>query len=381
VWEEKDKRWADSFSEFSGAFASFMQDIDLYTWLSGTAGGRPIMMGKGLPLELQLYSGDQITGTPDPVDPTKLQQMVLSWQNSTQSSVTTTEHHWTAEGFFKTVDGEPTTDVWEDEAYPNGSNPYGRIPVQLFHNSRLRNTSFILPPTDLVKMNLHINRKLTDLNWRAMLSGDIMVTQGYTDEDPPMLGVDSWVDLGDNGDLKFVGPDPRVSDTVETINLFLRVFCMSRRIPESAIQAVQSGESGIKIVADQASIVDYLEARASLFRPWEQEFIRLCLFVKAYHSGESVRYEDIPAPGISYAIPRKPMDADQRDEWDRLMKLNLATPVDELMDKDPSLDSAAALKKIEDNMAINRKLNVAQGTPPAAFMYNSASEQDMMTQQ
>jgi hypothetical protein len=51
------------------------------------------------------------------------------------------------------------------------------------------------------------------------------------------------------------------------------------------------------------------------------------------------------------------------------------------MDKDPSLDSAAALKKIEDNMAINRKLNVAQGTPPAAFMYNSASEQDMMTQQ
>jgi hypothetical protein len=218
---------------------------------------------------------------------------------------------------------------------------------------------------DLVQINRAINKKATDLDWRMTLSGDVLITSGWTHADPPKIGAGSWLDLGSSGAgtpgiASFIGPDPRVTDAVATINLYLRMALQSRRIPENAIMAVQSGESGIKVVADSAALTGFRKQRANTFRPWERELIRLALFTKAIHSGMRVRYEQVPAPSVAYTMPQQPMSAERQAEWDRSHRLNITTAVDELMEREPSLTHEEAEERIAKNAEYNRR---GQATP------------------
>jgi hypothetical protein len=160
------------------------------------------------------------------------------------------------------------------------------------------------PLTSLVEMNRIVNRQQTDHHYRMILGGSMLWTKGYLGNESPNIGPDSHVQLNENGDVGFIEADPQVSALVESINNYLRLFLLSRRIPESAVMAVQSGESGIKVMADQTALADYRKDRAGLFRPWEEELIRMELFVWSIHNGRSVRWEDVP-PRPSPTLSRR----------------------------------------------------------------------------
>jgi len=134
---------------------------------------------------------------------------------------------------------------------------------------------------------------------------------------------------------------------------------MSRRIPENAIMAQQTGESGIKVVADSAALAEFVEERANLFRPWEREFIQLSLFTAAIHSGERLKLADVPMPSVSYTMPKKPMSMEEGVAWDRSHRLGLTTAVDELMEKEPSLTREEAEERIAKNTEYNRARSAA----------------------
>jgi hypothetical protein len=361
VWSEEDDpggKWAGMFSEFRDDHVAVMADADLYGWLGGTAGVRPLVTEDKGPLRYALYTRDQMSGTADAIDPAKLAQLVVAWKNGSGSARTETRHHWTEDGFFKTVDGKPHFDEWEEKAYPKGVHPYGEIPVILFHNRRPRWSCFDLAPMDLVNINRALNKKATELDWRMTLAGDVLFTKGYDSTEAPVVGAGAWINGGAEGSAEFLGPDPRVEEAVATMNEYLGKALMSRRIPENAIMARQSGESGIKVVADSAALTGFRKSRVNVLRPKEIRLIRLSLFCYAMHHGERVRsIEDVPAPSVFYTIPQQPMSADRRADWDRRIRLNLATPVDELLDLEPSLDK----KQAEERIRLNTEYNAAAG--------------------
>lgn len=350
--------WAAMFKEFQAEHVALMADAELYAFLGGTDGARPMVTADKGPLRYALYTGDQIEATADAIDPALPAQLVVSWTNSRGDSETVTKHHWTDAGFFKTVDDEPHMDEWEDAEYPGGAHPYGMIPIILIHNRLPRWSCFDLAPMDLVNINRAINKKATDLDWRMTLAGDVLFTNGYAGESAPVVGAGAWIDGGEKGTAAFIGPDPRVRDAVATINEYLSKALMSHRIPENAIMARQSGESGIKVVADSAALTGFRKKRANTLRPKEMQLIRLALFIFAMHHGKCVpRVEDVPFPSIGYTIPQQPMSADRRADWDRRIRLNIATPVDELLELEPSLSRPEA----EERIRVNTEYNAAAG--------------------
>ncbi len=363
TFEEKDRAWADMFAEWKDEHWSTMSDVDRFTLASGVTDVRPMVDSPGAPLELALYTGDQIDYDPPPSKPAKIARLVLSFRTSLEQDMGLVEQLWTPTTYERLVNGVPKFTAAEQLAFPGGVNPYGRIPHVLFHNSKPRWSLMGEPITDLVAINRTVNRQLTDHHYRMLLSGSILWTKNRVEEGKIKVGPDVHVDLGENGDIGFVEADPQVASLVESINLYLRMFFMSRRIPENAIAAVQSGESGIKIIADQTALGDYRKDRASLFGPWERELIRMELFVKAFHEGKRPRWEDVPAPSVAYQLPQEPMSAERRSDWDRAIKLGLATAADEMVERNPSMDRKAALKKIEDNLAETQRLTELARVP------------------
>jgi len=362
AWSEEDDpagKWADLFAQFKDEHIAMMADCLKYAILGGTAGARPIVVRDKGPVRYALYTGDQMEATPDAVEKAIPGQLVVSWSNGGQAASTTTRHFWTDAGFFATVDGTPSFDEWESKWYPNGAHPYERIPVVLFHAQRPRWSCFAQPPMDLVRVNRAINKKATDLDWRMTLAGDILVTDSWTEATPPVVGAGAHIGLPKGGLASFIGPDPRVQDAIATINHYLSMALMSRRIPESAIMAQQSGESGIKVVADSAALSDFDSENANLFRGPEADLIQLALFTQALHSGERLKLSDVPKPSISYTIPKRPMDAERMADWDRRIRLGIATVVDELMEIEPSLSREEAEERIETNLALQRERNAA----------------------
>lgn len=364
VWDKKADpkgEWAGLFSEFRDEHVAVMADASLYRFLGGSAGVRPLVTEDKGPLRYALYTGDQMEATPDPIDPAVPGQLVVSWNNSRGPSQTVTKHHWTDEGFFKTVDGKPHFDEWEEKAYPGGRHPYGQIPVILIHNRRPRWSCFDLAPMDLVNVNRAINKKATDLDWRMTLSGDVLTTKHFVPPagaTGPVVGAGAWIELGENGEAAFIGPDPRVEDAIATINEYIGKALMSRRIPENAIMARQSGESGIKVVADSTALAGFRKQAVNVTRPREVQLIRLALFIYAMHHGKRVAsIEDVPGPSIKYTIPQAPMSADARAAWDRSHRLGITTPVDELLELEPSLSREEA----EERIRLNNEHNAATG--------------------
>ncbi len=361
AWDKKlDPKgiWAGMFAEFRNEHVEAMADGVLYSWLGGTSGLRPMITEDKGPLRYALYTGDQLDATQDPVDPAIPGQLVISWSNGVGSARTETRHHWTADGFFKTVDGKPHFDKWEDEAYPGGVHPYGIIPVVLVHHRRPRWSCFALPPMDVVNINRAVNKKATDLDWRMTLVGDVLVTQNLQLPEGatgPTVGAGAWLDHGDNGSVSFTGPDPHVDDAVATMNEYIGKALMSRRIPENAIMARQSGESGIKVVADSEALSGFRKKLCNIIRPKEELLIRIALFTYALHHGkvQSLTLDKVPAPSIFYTIPQAPMSADRRSDWDRRIRLNLATAVDELLDLEPALSREEAEERIKLNAEYN----------------------------
>jgi len=362
TFEEKDKSWRDMFAEWKDEHWSTMADVDLFTLASGVTDCRP-MVEKGGPMEIALYTGDQLDYDPAPSKPTKMARLVLSFRTSLEEDMGLVEQLWTATTYERLVNGKPKYTEAEIKAGVNGTHPYGRIPHVLFHNSKPRWSLMGEPLSDLVAINRVVNRQMTRHHYKMDLSGSIIYTKGPIPEGPIVIGPDAHLELSLEGDAGFITADPQVGSLVESINLYLRMFFMSRRIPESAIAAVQSGESGIKIVADQTALGDYRKDRASLFGPWERELIRMELFVKAIHDGKRPRWEDVPAPSIAYQMPQEPMSLERRDDWSHRIKIGAATAVDFMIAENPSMDRPTALKKIKENLAETAQLQAALPMP------------------
>jgi len=360
TFKEKDKSWADEFAAWKDEHWSTMSDVDRFTLVSGVTACRP-MVEQGQPLEIALYTGDQLDYDPKPSKPVKLGRLILSFRTSLEEDMGLVEQLWSDTTYERLVNAEPKYSAAEQLAYPGGVHKYGRIPFVLFHNGKPRWTLMGEPITDLVAINRAVNRQMSDHHYRMILSGSILYTKGDLLEDQIKVGPDAHIKLSKDGEAGFIEADAQVAAQVESINLYLRMFLLSRRIPESAVAATQSGDSGIKIVAEQAALNDYRKDRASLFGPWERELIRMELFVNAIHSGKRVRWEDVPAPSIAYQLPQEPMSLEQRTDWDRAIRIGLATAVDEMIARNPSMDRPAALKKVEDNIAETMRL---QGLRP-----------------
>lgn len=341
-----DMRWEKAWSAMRG-FESAMQDVDRYTLLSGLMAVRPIPL-EGGGVRWALYTRPMVKVIPSPTDPVTPLSVELSWR---ESSGEERKHFWTATDFIDTLNDVQVNSAREQD------HGLGLIPLVFFRNTTARWEFFQgAPATDLVKANRTLNYLLTQLNGITEFQAASLLVTVLGDEKPLKVGHRRRLNIPNkDGSAYFLSPNAALDAMVEVINLNVRLFLASRRIPEDSFLLTRQGESGVAIVARQGSLAEYRRRRINTFRPREQDLIRMALYVQERAVGRSLRLEDVEFPEIQYREPKLPMSAEDMTSWDMKIRHGVATPIDLLMDSNPEMTEDEARERWE----ANRKLNAA----------------------
>lgn len=342
---------SDMWSEVEG-FDATMQAVDVYTLLTGTVAVRPIWTEEGT-IEHAVYTSDQIEVIPYPEDPTKAQSVILTWKVGEN----TVQHIWTKDRFIEAV---------EDEVLVDDANPYGRIPLVFFTNRKVLGGVFDVPAADLVRANLVLNKMITDLNYTVQFqTHGQLVIQGAPQSFQPSSGPSTYLKIPADANSKayYINPNADVDKSITAINLNIKMFLMSRRIPESAVVAEKHGEAGVAIVAKQLALADYRKRRQNQFRSREVELVRLTLDVmKVHQTGGHIasNLRDVEV-AVKYQDIKAPMDQQSVNEWSWRFQNRINTPIDYLMHENPEMTEEEAQKEYDENKAF-----FAQNTPNPA---------------
>lgn len=339
---------AESYWEQIEGWASLMADVDRYTFLGGTLGVRPIVRD-GV-VDWHVYVADQIEYIQTPEDATRAQQITVRWRNGQGLSTSETAHHWTDEQFAETVDDTLTGGVQD--------NPYKVIPITMFRNECERWGFFGEPARDLAAANLALNACMTDLNhtvrWQS--HGQLVIVGAPVDYKPP-IGADTYISVSNapnstGADARYINPGADVAAIINAVNQNLDMIFSARRIPKSAVVAVQ-GDSGVSLVAQQEALRDYRKRRISVMQPQEQALISMTLKVMHFHATGELR--DFEPPQITYTKLEAPMADDARLDWDWKLRLGIVSPVDVMMALNPGMKREEAEERLAENRELRRQ--------------------------
>lgn len=322
---------------------ALMADVDRYTLLGGTTAVRPVVNAAG-DVDFRIYLADQIEYVQSPEDALIAQQITLRWRTGQGVLQQSVAQHWSAEECAETVDETLTGEI--------EPNPYKEIPIEIFRNSEPRWDWFDKPASDLCAANLALNAMMTDLNhtvrWQA--HGQLVLIGAPPNYQPP-IGADTFLSVSNapgatGADARYINPGADIGAIINAINQNLDLLFAARRIPKSAVVAVQ-GDSGVSLVAQQASLRDYRKKRLAVFRPLEEGLI--CKTLRVIHYHETGDVVDFDPPVIRYTELDAPMDDSVRLDWDWRLHHGFASPVDVMQALNPGMSDPDALEKIAEN--------------------------------
>lgn len=336
---------------------SAMKDTDRLTYLAGLTVVRPIVQvrnGKRI-LKFAIYIQDQVEYTQDPEDPTEAQEVIFSSQTGQGEASQTVRHVWREDSFIRQVDDVVVDHEWGQD------NPFLIMPFTIFRNDEARYEFYAEPASDLVAANLTLNDLCTAFDDMVIVQGSGQLLS-FNGPKNPMLGrravVEFQVPPGATADMRYLTSGVDITGWIATININLELFFASRRIPKAAIMAQQAGDSGIAIVAQASSLVDYRLDRIATFQPMEEDLIRRTLRVLEFH--ETGRLVDFPAPSIRYTEPQKPMSSDRQAQIVWEIQSGAASVVDYVREKRPDLSHEDAEEMVRENLRLKREFEMGE---------------------
>ena len=326
-----------------------MQSVDQFTFLTGTVAVRPVYRDDGS-IKYAIYTPDMIDILPAENDPTEPEMVVLSWGQVRGTRVERIAHVWTKDEFIR---------LRNDKVVERQENPYGRIPLVFFRNSEpLWNFWEVeVPGIQIVKANEILNKLWTELVWTTIFqSHGQLIVKGAPPDFRPVFGPDTYIAIPDSGDVSFIKPDADINKMLDVINALIDSALMSLRIPEGAVRLkTTTTKSGIALVAEQQSLVEWQKLRAEQFRDLEKELVKLALHVYATHQRKSLP-QNLEVL-VDYPEPKEPLDRDELLEWTFKFNYRVATPIDYILAKNPDLTRDEAEKVYAENVAWFEKNN------------------------
>ncbi len=345
LYKEKVKREVnvDWKQEVLKPLTRVMQNVDRFTFLTGTVAVRPIYRDDGT-IKYAIYTPDMIDIFPYENDPTEPELVVLSWGQVRGVRVERIAHVWTKDEFIK---------LKNDKIVERQENPYGRIPLVFFRNSEplWDFWEVEVPGVQIIKANEILNKLWTELIWTTIFqSHGQLIVKGAPPDFRPVYGPDTYIAMPEEGDASYIKPDADTDKMLEVINALIDSALMSLRIPEGAVRVkATTTKSGVALVVEQQALIEWQEERAELFRPWEKELIELALHVYATHTRRTLpqNLEIL----VDYPEPKEPLDREELLEWQFKFNNRVATPIDYIMAKNPDLTREEAEKIYAENVA------------------------------
>jgi hypothetical protein len=106
-WGDGDEQWSELFGQWKSEHLALMQDVDKFTLISGTNAVRPMVPVVGGPLELALYTNDQLDYIPADGNPAKMAELDISFKSTINGQMGSVEQRWNAVRFVRLINGKP----------------------------------------------------------------------------------------------------------------------------------------------------------------------------------------------------------------------------------------------------------------------------------
>lgn len=342
---------AATINEFinSEAYNNTLQYIDTLTRLLGVVHVRPIILDDNS-IYLDVWLPQNVTVELGGIDPTKPSKLITdSYANDVGGRIVHSREAFTRD-YIESLAKEK---MGIFNRTPRVENPLQEIPFVRFANSYDKNTYWVDGiGRDLVNANRQINILLTDLNW--LIKNQVhsqMVIIGPLDKGDIQFGPNRVINItSENGDAKFISPDAKITELVETIKMEVGIIYNTFGLEALNPLSVQSNQSGVAIVMSKASVREDRQKRAKLFTAYEKELIRLIAKSYRVYKQYTINEDELDTSIQFDRIQSIPSDVEKQYEQHQL-QYGIISPVDVIM-RLRGVDREEALRIYKENLDI-----------------------------
>jgi hypothetical protein len=252
-----------------------------------------------------------------------------------------------------------------DPAFPDGINPYGRMPIVDYSTPDI-DFYWTTGAKSLVEVNqnliLAIYAALHGIRFQSFsqLWSKIRNTEKLpkNDKGQPQLkvGHTEVIQLEKDDEIGAINFSPSLVETMEFIERWLNIelanWGMKANFRESG-----NPMSGFALVVSNLDLLEAREDDLDHYRPLEQDHLAILREMSRVHGLSEYEIPEGASLETEFVKPEFPKSIDEVSrEREEDLKYNLSTPIDWLMQRFPGMTRAEAEKKIEENRDVNRRL-------------------------
>lgn len=254
---------------------------------------------------------------------------------------------WTNNIISTYVDGKPTATV---------ENPLGYLPFVNFKGEEVYNQYLgNAPANSIVLLNKYINQMLSELGYMVkMQSGTPVVLSGFQSGEAIIIHPGKAITVPAGASAVALQLNPKLIETLDIIKFLEDKIYNVGGVPKVSIIGDETATSGKELQIKWSPLTQVFKDKALRFNNYELGLANMILKVMGME----------PILGISVRYPEEAVLPLQNDVAEILteIQLGLATPIDAMLVKQPTLNETEAEALVRANIDFNNEVLGQQPT-------------------
>lgn len=232
-------------------------------------------------------------------------------------------------------------------------NPLGFLPFVNFQGEEVHDQYIGFPQATIVrKLNREINQLLTHVGYMIkMQAGTPIVFQGFKSGETVVVHPGRAINIPTDASADVLKLDPKLEETLKVIEYLEDRLYTTSSVPKISVEGGE-GESGRELMVRWFPLLQVFQEKTNRFQRYELNLANMILAIFGMKPIEDVTIK-WPEESI---LPLSPAD----DDLERDIRLNIKSPIDEIMRKNPHMTEAEAKAEFEKNKEENGA-NVQEG--------------------
>lgn len=335
---------------------SLLGKVDLYSELTGSVLIHPTI-DENLPgkIRLVLYDASEFSSAGNDDDPNTADAIALTriisrlvdgspitsdGRKQPQIEKTILQQIWT---------NDSVTIYEGNNAIASQPNELGFLPFVNFQGEEVHNQYVGYPIATIVrKLNSHINQLLTHLGYTIkMQSGTPIVFSGFKSGETVVVHPGRAVNIPEGASANVLQLNPKLQESLEFVKYLEDRLYTTSSVPKITVEGGE-GESGRELMVRWFPLLKVFQEKSNRYGIYEMQLANMILTIAGLPLINDLKI-NWPEESI---LPLSTQD----DNLERDIKLNIKSPIDEIMRRDPHMSELDAQAEYLTNQQQNQSL-------------------------
>jgi hypothetical protein len=230
------------------------------------------------------------------------------------------------------------------------TNELGFLPFVNFQGEEVHNAYIGYPIATVVrKLNSHINQLLTHIGYTIkMQSGTPIVFSGFKSGETVVVHPGRAVNIPEGASANVLKLDPKIAESLEFIKYLEDRLYTTSSVPRISVEGGE-GQSGRELMVRWFPLWKVFQEKSNRYQIYEMQLANMILTIGGYQPINDLK---IHWPEES-VLPLSAAD----DNLERDIRLNIVSPIDEIMRRDPHMSEIEAEAEYLTNATQNAMIN------------------------